>query len=156
MTGITQALNRTADEIERVFAGAKVNRLIGAGGICNKLQIAAGGVQIKVEVSPVLRGAVLPVVSMAVSEAVSETFGYLEAPLLDRDELYAGKIVAALDRQHPRDLFDVKMFLEGGGLSARLMDLFIVYLASSPRPMAEILSPRLQPLEDVFETSVIP
>jgi predicted nucleotidyltransferase component of viral defense system len=31
----------------------------------------------------------------------------LEIPVVSLEEVYGGKLVAALDRQHPRDLFDV-------------------------------------------------
>lgn len=56
-------------------------------------------------------------------------------------DLYGGKIVAALDRQHPRDLFDVRDLLANEGISDELRRAFIVYLVSSNRPFAEILAP---------------
>ena len=44
-------------------------------------------------------------------------------------------------RQHPRDLFDVKLLLETQGLTDEVRQAFIVYLLSSPRPMHELLNP---------------
>lgn len=61
-------------------------------------------------ISPVLRGTVYEPKLMEVCAAVDE-FGYVEMPVVDLADLYAGKICAALDRQHPRDLFDVKWLL---------------------------------------------
>ena len=41
-------------------------------------------------------------------EAVEEAFGFAETSVVSFEDLFAGKLVAALDRQHPRDLFDVR------------------------------------------------
>jgi hypothetical protein len=65
-------------------------------------------------------------------------------------DLYAGKMVEALDRQHPRDLFDVRDLLTNEGMSDSLRCAFIVYLLSHNRPMAEILAPRLKSISDEF------
>lgn len=43
------------------------------------------------------------------------------------------------------------MLLENEGISLELMDLFVVYLVSSNRPIAELLAPNLQPLQPVFD-----
>jgi len=70
--------------------------------------------------------------------------------VLNRNEVYAGKLCAALDRQHPRDLFDVKMLFEDDGLTEKLMNVFIVYLISGNRPIAEMLAPRISSLTPVY------
>jgi len=80
------------------------------------------GAQVKIEVTPVLRGCVFTPVVRAVAARVEVEFGFAEMRGVSFEDLYAGKIVAALDRQHPRDLFDVREFLarEGfGGGTAR-------------------------------------
>jgi nucleotidyltransferase AbiEii toxin of type IV toxin-antitoxin system len=43
--------------------------------------------------------------------------------------MYAGKLCAALDRQHPRDLFDVMLLQKAEGIDRALFDVFLVYLA---------------------------
>ena len=58
--------------------------------------------------------------------------------------------MAALDRQHPRDLFDVRDLLANEGLTRPLMDAFLVYLVSHNRPMAEVLSPNRKDLREEF------
>jgi len=63
-------------------------------------------------------------------------------PVAHFADLYAGKIMAALDRQHPRDLFDVRDLLANEGIDETLRKAFIVYLLSHNRPMAEILAPQ--------------
>jgi hypothetical protein len=106
-----------------------------------KLLVRAGNVQIKIEVTPVLRGCVYDPELLAVSDAVEEAFGFAEIKVVSFADLYAGKIVAALDRQHPRDLFDVRDLLANEGIDDALRKAFIVYLLSHDRPMSEVLKP---------------
>jgi len=75
----------------------------------------------------------------------------LQSRTLSPYDLYAGKICAALDRQHPRDLFDVHLLLKNEGLKPKIRKAFIVYLVSHPRPMVEILSPQQKDIRDIFE-----
>jgi len=64
--------------------------------------------------------------------------------------LYGGKICAALDRQHPRDLFDVKLLLDNEGITDKIRTAFIVYLISHNRPMNELLNPTFQDISNQF------
>lgn len=118
--------------------------------IINRLLVEYNQVRIKIEISPVLRGTVHPVEMQKVQSSVETTFGFAEIQVVSFEDLYAGKICAALDRQHPRDLFDVKLLLENEGISEALKNTFLVYLLSHPRPIAEILNPNLQPLAESF------
>lgn len=70
-------------------------------------------------------------------------------------DLYAGKICAALDRQHPRDLFDIKLLLENEGITQNIRQAFIIYLASSPRPMSELLSPNRLDVEEIYHKEFV-
>jgi hypothetical protein len=127
-------------------------RLLKDSQTITRLVVEHSGSHIKVEVSPVLRGSVHPPTNRAVTSAVEQHFGFVEAQLLDFNDLYAGKICAALDRQHPRDLYDVKFLLDNEGINQMLKDTFLVYLLSHPRPIAELLAPNRLPLESLFET----
>lgn len=96
--------------------------------------------QVKIEVNVVFRGTVLPVERKPLCAKTGDLFGVeFEAPILARDELYAGKLAAALDRQHPRDLFDVWQLYESGGLSDGMVECFVLYLAGHNRPPHEVL-----------------
>jgi len=96
--------------------------------------------QLKIEVNGVFRGTVLPAERRPLSARTSDLFGVeLEVPILAPDELYAGKLVATLDRQHPRDLFDVWQLYESGGISDGMVECFVVYLAGHNRPTHEVL-----------------
>lgn len=115
-----------------------------------RLLVARDGVQIKIELSPVLRGTVFKPEVVAVSEAVEDEFGFAEMAVVSFADLYAGKICAALDRQHPRDLFDVKQLLDTEGLTADLRKALLVYIISHPRPIAELLRPNLKDITGVY------
>ena len=105
-----------------------------------KLIVENESSQVKIEVNVVFRGTVLPAEWRPLSVRTSDLFGVeLEVPILAPDELYAGKLVAALDRQHPRDLFDVWQLYESGGISDGMVECFVVYLAGHNRPTHEVL-----------------
>ena len=142
LTEIDAAMRRIARTIGHGIPGARVSpsRLKGENCV-TKLLLQADGVQIKVEVTPVLRGCVYEPSTRSVSDRVEDQFGFAEIQVVSFPDLYAGKIVAALDRQHPRDLFDVRDLLANEGINDELRKAFIVYLLSHNRPMAEVLAP---------------
>ena len=111
-----------------------------------------GDVRIKVELSPVIRGSVFAPQRMSVREEVERDFGYAEILVASHADLYAGKICAALDRQHPRDLFDVKQLYENEGLTDDLRKTVIVFLISHFRPMSELLNPNRKDITQIYES----
>lgn len=106
-----------------------------------RIIVNAADAQIKIEVSPVWRGLLLPPTEMPVCEQVEIEYGFTTMNIVSLADLYGGKICAALDRQHPRDLFDVLNMLEKPGLTREIFDGFLCYLAGHPRPIAELLAP---------------
>jgi predicted nucleotidyltransferase component of viral defense system len=117
-----------------------------------RIFVTQGDARIKIELSPVLRGSIFPPVTMDVKELVEATFGYAEMQVLSLPDLYAGKICAALDRQHPRDFFDVRLLLENEGLTTELRQAFLVYLISHSRPLSELINPVLKNFRGIFES----
>lgn len=103
-----------------------------------------------------MRGAVWPPETRPVTATVEEVLGYSVNRLLSFDDIYAGKMCAALDRQHPRDLFDIALLLENEGTSRRLLETFLVYLISHNRPIAELLAPRRLDIRQLFEDEFEP
>ncbi|HEV2678927.1 MAG TPA: nucleotidyl transferase AbiEii/AbiGii toxin family protein [Rhodanobacter sp.] len=105
-----------------------------------KLIVENESSQVKVEVNVVFRGTVLPVESRPLSAGTADLFGVeFAVPVLAPDELYAGKLVAAMDRQHPRDLFDVWQLYQSGGITEGMVECFVIYLAGHNRPIHEVL-----------------
>lgn len=111
--------------------------------------------QIKIEVTPVLRGCVYEPRIMAVSVKVEDQFGFAETNVLSFEDLYAGKIMAALDRQHPRDLFDAHLLLENEGISDDLRAAIIVYLISHDHSPHSLLDPVLRDISQDFEQNFV-
>ncbi len=148
LAGINTAMDRIA---EKGGVGTiRASRVAGGGGGATRVLFQRGSVSVKVETSPVTRGVVFEPARRRVSPAVEDAFGFAETAVVSFEDLYGGKIVAALDRQHPRDLFDVKQLYENEGLTDDLFRVFLVYLASSSRPPHELLNPNLRDLETVF------
>lgn len=156
LAAIDAAMLRIAERIEAGIPGAKVNPSRSADEkIVTKLIVRAGDVQIKIEITPVLRGTVYDPVVTPVVPTVEDAFGFAEMQVVSFADLYAGKIVAALDRQHPRDLFDVRDLLAHEGIGDELRRAFLVYLISHNRPMAEVLAPTRKPLADEFARGLV-
>lgn len=152
LSAIDAAMKRIAKAIRDGLRDTKVNEVVNrAEGIVTKLTVQRGDAQIKVEVTPVLRGCVFEPELMAVSAKVEEEFWFAETHVVSFSDLYAGKIVAALDRQHPRDLFDVRDLLANEGISDDLRRAFIVYLISHDRPISEVIVPRRKDIRKEFE-----
>ncbi len=150
---IDQALRRIGKRILAALPSSQIRYSAPANeDTATKALVADGSVQIKIEVTPVIRGCVFPPEQRAVSPAVEDQFGYAECRIVFFGDLYGGKIVAALDRQHPRDLFDVRDLLANEGITDGLRAAFLVYLISHNRPMAEVLAPALKDIRHEFET----
>ena len=116
-----------------------------------KLSVEGNGLQVKVEVNFVFRGTVLPVTLRPPMPLAQELFTTdITLPVLDPSELYGGKLVAAMDRQHPRDMFDVLKMLERFGWQSSFVDCFVAYLAGHNRPVHEVVFPKKLPLQHAF------
>jgi len=150
LAAITTALNNITQRISTILRNTTVDVLKDAQGNILKLMVLRQGVKIKIEVSPVMRGSLLAPVTMDINSLVENQFSYVSMPVLDWHELYSGKLCAALDRQHPRDLYDVNILLEHEGITDALMNVFMVYLISGNRPIAEMLSPHPVSLAAAF------
>ena len=70
-------------------------------------------------------------------------------------DLYGGKLCAALDRQHPRDMFDVKLLLENEGITSDIRKAFVVYLAGHDRPIHELLDPKQKDMQAVYDREFV-
>lgn len=150
LSDVRLALQRIADAVERglpqVVATVQANR-------DDELRVLVRNplARIKIEVSPVIRGTVHAPQERDVVALVEDEFGFASIPVVSMPDLYGGKICAALDRQHPRDLFDVMLMLREEGLTREVFEGFLVYLISHRRPMGELLAPRWKPLAGIFQ-----
>lgn len=114
-------------------------------GSINKLEVLFGKTIIKIEPNYILRGSLLEPKTVELCPKASEMYdSKLNITMLDPDELYAGKICASLDRQSPRDLFDMHTFFKKNTITQNLKDAFLYYLVAGNRPLDEMLNPNLK------------
>ena len=149
LRAIDEALDRIA-AAAGTLRGVKAARIGGGGGGDTRVQVEFQGARVKIETTPVTRGVVFDPDIRAVTDTVQDEFGFAETRVVSFEDLYAGKIVAALDRQHPRDLFDVKLLYDNEGLTDEMFRVLLVYLASSSRPPHELLRPHLHDISEPF------
>lgn len=151
LLNIKEALSRISKLIQQKIPGTKVQNTHNQSDAL-RLIVSQDEIRIKIELSPVIRGTVFSEVRMEVVEEVEKEFGYVEMQVASLPDLYAGKICAALDRQHPRDLFDVKFLLENEGLTDNLRKTFLIFLISHQRPISELLAPNRKDISEIYET----
>lgn len=147
---INTAIRHSADRLNARGFQTRTTMMADAGE--TKLLVRRGGIEVKIEVNFVMRGTVHPVrQSTLTSRAREVLLADLEIPVVSLEDLYGGKLVAAMDRQHPRDLFDVMQLFAHEGISPGIRRAFVVYLACHNRPVHEVLFPALRDLSQEYE-----
>jgi predicted nucleotidyltransferase component of viral defense system len=154
---IEKSLRRIGVRIQSVMKGITITESAPATQRkINKLILRTPDrVQIKIEVTPVLRGCVYDPKTMTICGRAEEQFGFAEISVLSLADLYAGKILAALDRQHPRDLFDVHQLLENEGINDELRTALIVYLISHDHSPHTLISPAARDIAHDYERNFL-
>ena len=150
LAGIESALLNIKSKMESDLGDVVVKEKRIQGRVAKLIAISPVA-EIKIEPNLVLRGTLDMPVSRelcAGAQAVFEVF--CTTAVASVADLYAGKLCAALDRQHPRDLFDVKVLLDDSGVTPATRRAFVVYLAAHNRPMHELLNPNVQDLTDTY------
>lgn len=161
LDNIHACLTNAARKITRFVQGAKVLPRKDNKGRMTTFFVQTPEAQVKIEPNLVIRGTVFPCERRELTlnaERVLKIAGYnpyIKAQTLSFPDLYGGKICAALDRQHPRDLFDVMLLLDKEGVSDATRKAFLVYLISHDRPMAELLNPTRKDIRSLFQTDFL-
>jgi len=139
LDNIARALEGIKTRIETLNLNINVDHQKDEG----KLLIAQKGVIIKLEVNLIMRGIISPAETMPLCKKAQDEFDvFCEMPIVPIGQLFGGKICAGLDRQHPRDLFDVKYNLDNEGFTEEIKSGFLYCLLSSARPIHELLNPQ--------------
>ena len=154
LAAINEALRAARDRLaKREF---QVQALAAADMGETKLLVKRGDLAVKIEVNTVIRGTVHPTRTAALTPAASEALmADLELTLLSPEDIYGGKLVAAMDRQHPRDLFDVMELFAHGAITPEIRRAFVVYLASHNRTIHEVLFPTPKDIQLAYEGSFV-
>jgi predicted nucleotidyltransferase component of viral defense system len=148
---IEAALQRIQNDLEKLFGTTVLPSSRKSQTTDFKLFIKKDNVQIKIEASPVMRGTLHKVEKRTLSRMVADEFETeVEIQVASLADLYGGKIAAALDRQHPRDLFDVKLLFDNEGFTPEIKEGFLTYLLCHKRPPHEILQPNPLDMKSVL------
>jgi len=154
MANISAELRRMEARLSDI--GLSCELVTNTEGNETKIFVQDRRIRIKVEINHVFRGTFCPVNLSSLKPAVEDEFNVeLELPLLATEELYGSKLVAAMDRQHPRDLFDVLGLYNSSGLTAGVVDCFVGYLAGHNRPVHEVLFPSNSDINDAFNNEFL-
>jgi len=156
LADISRSLKNISSKVKRIFSGCQINLIrIQDSDFIRKIIISANDVTVKMEPNLIMRGTVYDPEVMELSQNAQNSFEMsVSVKALSFSELYASKICATLDRQHPRDLFDVHLLLKNEGIDKKMHKAFIVYLICHPRPIVEILNPNFLDIKRIFENEL--
>jgi predicted nucleotidyltransferase component of viral defense system len=147
---IKETLQQSAERLTK--RGFQTRLQAAAEAVDTKLLVRRGPVEVKIEVNFVIRGTVHPVRRAGLLQRARDLLqADLEIPVASQEDVYGGKLVAAMDRQHPRDLFDVMQLYAHEGITPEIRHAFVVYLASHNRPVHEVLFPSERDITQDYE-----
>ena len=143
-------------DLQRQIPNSTAKLIKTSENIVRQIQLKNPTSFIKIEINHVLRGHVNPLSTLQLCERAQNEFGaFVSVKCLSFEDLYGGKLCAALSRQHPRDLFDVKLLLDNEGVSESLRKTFLVYLSSGNTPMSDMLNPIDKDVRSIFEAEFL-
>jgi len=153
LRNIEKSLKRIAQRIGANLSGVSIQEgKIKDPYMTNKIFVGIAGMQIKIEPNLVIRGTAFPAEEHILNTKAQEAFElFIEARTVSFADAFGGKICAALDRQHPRDLYDIKFLLDKEGITEKVRKGFLVYLISHDRPLHESLNPVMKEFEGLYE-----
>jgi predicted nucleotidyltransferase component of viral defense system len=141
---IDKKLATISQQLRRAVPGVNIHP------VPNKLLCTLGRSTVKIEVNGIKRGIIGPTIEMPLCEKAQAVFGmHCKARIVPLEQLYGGKIVAALSRQHPRDLFDYN-YMDTNNIEG-LKRGFMFALLGSNKPFIEYLSPNLIDQQEALE-----
>ncbi|HYU69852.1 MAG TPA: nucleotidyl transferase AbiEii/AbiGii toxin family protein [Burkholderiales bacterium] len=149
---INEAIRSAVERLKK--RGFQTHAATAADAGETKLFVRRDKLEVKVEVNFVLRGTLHPIRQSSLTPNAKEALlADLELPVVSLEDLYGGKLVAAMDRQHPRDLFDVMQLFLHEGITPGIRRSFAAYLACHNRPIHEVLFPTLRDVSGDYDNT---
>jgi phenylpropionate dioxygenase-like ring-hydroxylating dioxygenase large terminal subunit len=143
---IAAALSRLQKRIQSRLESIQVSHDVAH----SKLVCTRQESQIKIEVNTTVRGSLSPPKNMGLASAAQKAFGrFAEAQIMPIGQLYGGAICAALGRQNPRDLFDIKHMFKAHDITPEIRRGFLFCHLSGGAPLDQPFHP---PLRDEHQT----
>lgn len=151
-SNIDNAFEKIVSDLKDRFPSLRIQPVKTTEGNTKQIVFREFSAAIKVEINHVLRGVVHDCQMLDLCQSAQDTFeSFVSAQCLSQNDLYAGKMCAALDRQHPRDLFDIKLFFDQNTFDDSLRKSFIIYLISNNRPISELINPNRLDMKNLYE-----
>ena len=153
MKAISRQMKAIAKNISSSIPAVTIEEKTGTpDAFVTKLFVRRQNAIVKIEPNQVIRGSLFDCEKRDLCKRAEDVFEkFVTTRTLSFSELHGSKICAALDRQHPRDIFDIMLLLENEGITEQIRKSFLVYLISHNRPMHELLSPNFKDMKPVFE-----
>ncbi|MDR1199537.1 MAG: nucleotidyl transferase AbiEii/AbiGii toxin family protein [Prevotellaceae bacterium] len=149
---IRQSLESVKNRLKTIFPSIRFEDEKRAGEEL-KLLCSKNNVTVKVEVNQINRGLIANSCTKILCSRAEEEFNrFCEMKTVSVGQLWGGKINAALERQHPRDIFDVKNMLTETGFTKEIKQGFLFFLLCSKRPISEILQPNYIDQRVIFQS----
>ena len=118
-----------------------------------KLYCTKDNLTVKVEVNQINRGLIFKTCTkLLCSRAEKEFDKFCEIKTVSVGQLWGGKLNAAMERQHPRDIFDIKNMLNTIGFTEEIKQGFLFFLLCGKRPIDEILNPHFSDQRVIFDS----
>jgi predicted nucleotidyltransferase component of viral defense system len=141
---IDEKLVAISQQLQRAVPGINIHP------VPNKLLCTLGRSTVKIEVNGIKRGIIGSTIDLPLCAKAQGEFGmFCKARIVPLEQLYGGKIAAALSRQHPRDLFDYN-YMETEKID-NLKRGFIFALLGSDKPVIESLAPHAISQQEALE-----
>lgn len=152
ISAISENLKMISADITKDMPFLKIEEKKINSNVITKLIIRKENAIIKIEPNLIIRGSLFGPEERDICDKAEEVFEkFVTVKTLSFAELYGSKICAALDRQHPRDIFDIMLLLQNEGVTNDVRKSFLIYLISHNRPISEVLYPNLQDMKPVFD-----
>ncbi|MDR0742938.1 MAG: nucleotidyl transferase AbiEii/AbiGii toxin family protein [Tannerella sp.] len=152
LQNIRSALERTKERLRKQIPNINFTDPVRAEEEL-KLICTTPDAMVKIEVNQINRGVIADTELAILCDKAQETFDkFCEVRMVSRKQLWGGKIIAALDRQHPRDLFDIRNLINEVGYFTDIKEGFIFFLLCGKRPIHELLNPHYIDQSAVFES----
>jgi len=118
-----------------------------------KLLCTKDNATVKVEVNQINRGLIAETCTKILCGRAEDEFDrFCEIKTVSVGQLWGGKLNAALERQHPRDIFDAKNMLQKIGFTEEIKQGFLFFLLCGKRPIDEVLNPNFTNQRVIFDS----
>ena len=156
LKNIDSALLFMSSQVEKSFRNISSEIKRSSGMQAKQVVFVKANVRVKVEVNQVMRETVFPCIERDLCPSAQNMFErFVSARILSLEDLYAGKIIAGLDRQHPRDFFDIRLLLQNEGMTDKLRKVVLVYMISHNRPINELLAPNELDIKSLYDNELV-